>query len=53
MTRKHFRKLAAAIAALDNEHERRRMAQAIGDVCADSNERFDWTVWRVACNAED
>ena len=51
MTRKHFMLLAEIISELKNSEERKRMADVIGNVCADSNKHFDWTRWRSACGA--
>jgi len=50
MNRKVLIKLAAAIARIENTDERGRTAQAIGEVCIEVNGRFDWSIWREACN---
>ena len=49
MSRKHFAALAAAISGIKDAGERERMAQLIGNVCADCNDRFNWSTWRSAC----
>ena len=49
MSRKHFRKLAEAIAGIEDADERKRMADLIGDVCASCNGNFNWSTWRSAC----
>lgn len=49
MSRKHFRALAEAIAGIECPDERSRMADLVGTVCADCNDRFSWSTWRSAC----
>ena len=49
MSRKHFRALAEAIAGIECTVERERMASLVGGVCADCNDRFNWSVWNNAC----
>lgn len=52
MSRKHFVKLAAAIAGIESYDDRARTAELIGAVCADCNAHFDWRIWRSACNVD-
>lgn len=52
MSRKHFRKLAEAISGINDERDRIRTAQLIGAVCADCNDRFNWSTWYSACNVD-
>ena len=49
MRRKHFRALAEAIKSIENHNERIRMADLIGIVCSEYNNRFNWSRWRTAC----
>ena len=53
MTRKDFEVLAASVAMIPDATERDRMRQDIGNVCAASNPRFDWTRWSRACNVDN
>ncbi len=50
MTRKHFEKLAAAIATIRDDAKRAEFARIVGAVCQSCNDRFDWSRWDVACN---
>ena len=49
MTKKDFVALAAAIAQIQDEADRKKIAQAIGNVCLSQNPRFDWGRWDAAC----
>jgi len=49
MSKKHFIALAKAISRIQDHDERARMADLIGEVCADFNENFNWSTWRIAC----
>lgn len=53
MSRKHFKALAEAISKLSDQKERSHMAHLIGEVCAENNDRFQWSKWLKACNATD
>ena len=50
MTKKDYVLLAQVIACIKDEKERRKQAQAVGDVCAADNPRFDWVRWNNVCN---
>jgi hypothetical protein len=50
MTKKHFIKLAEAIATITDDRQRHEVANLIGSVCAESNDLFNWYTWLVACN---
>jgi len=52
MTRKHFVRLAKAVASIQDDATRREVGQRIGDVCADANPFFDWYKWDAACNTK-
>jgi hypothetical protein len=52
MTKKHFKKLASAIATIEDHMERDRMAVLIGRVCQEVNDLFDWSRWHAACRGE-
>lgn len=52
MSKKHFRALADAIAAIANNKERERAARLIADVCIGFNGRFDRGRFYRACNVE-
>jgi hypothetical protein len=49
MSRKHFKAIAAAIAAILDPSDRRRIAEALADVCRESNPRFDRARFLAAC----
>ena len=49
MSRKHFIALAEAIRNISNPEERKRAANAVADVCAGSNGRFDRARFIRAC----
>jgi hypothetical protein len=49
MSKKHFVAMAAAIAKVADEAERRRLCEEIGVECARMNDKFKWSVWRDAC----
>lgn len=49
MSRKHFNLLAASIARIEDDDVRSRMANDIGEVCADCNKNFNFKLWRKAC----
>ena len=53
MSRKHFKTLAEAIKGISNTEERARVARIIGEVCAEANDRFQWSKFLVACNVTD
>ena len=50
MTRIHFIALAAAIAEIKDSYDRGIVADRIGKVCAECNDRFNWKTWYRACN---
>ena len=50
MTKKHFAKLAEAIATIKDRSDREYVAMIIGNVCSSLNEKFNWTIWNNACN---
>ena len=50
MSRKHFKALAKAIKGITNDEERGKVAHIIGEVCAESNDRFQWSKFLSACN---
>lgn len=52
MSRKDFVALAAAIAKVVDAAERKRMAEAIGAVCAADNPAFKWSLWNSACGVK-
>lgn len=49
MSRKHFKALAEAIKGIECSIERERMASLIGNVCAECNSNFNWSIWNNAC----
>ena len=49
MTRKHFKIIAAEIAAISNVIERKTMAIKMAEVCRQSNPRFDFARFYAAC----
>ena len=53
LTRKHFRKVASAIAELPRIEDRRNMAADIGDVFQALNPDFDWARWNTACKTSE
>ena len=52
MSKKDFIALAETISRIENADERKRVARAIGDVCAEHNRLFDWNRWSRACGVE-
>ena len=52
MTRKHFEALAAAIAEISDDDERRRTANLIADVCQGFSVLFDKRRFYTACNVK-
>ena len=52
MTRKHFRAIAEAISTIRYNQDRMNVAKLIGDVCAESNERFNRSTWYAACECD-
>ena len=52
MSRKHFRLLAEAISEIENDETRKAMCRKIGEVCAQCNNYFNWSIWCSACNVE-
>lgn len=53
MSRKHFIKLAAAIAAIQDEQVRAAAAKAVAEVCNECNERFNLARFMTACNVKE
>ena len=49
MSKKHFIKLAAALSKIDCEACRRTAAEAVADISADANARFDRARFLAAC----
>ena len=52
MSRKHFRKLAEAIADINDSRDRISTAKLVGAVCAECNDRFNWSTWYSACGVD-
>ena len=52
MSKKHFEKFAIAIGGIMDTTERKRVANLIGEVCAEVNIQFNWDVWYKACNVK-
>ena len=50
MTRKHFRGLAEALLAIDDETDRLYVATKVSDVCEKDNPRFDRRKFYEACD---
>ena len=49
MSKKHFVKLAQAVAQIKDIGERERTAQLLADVCAADNPRFNSSRFYAAC----
>ena len=49
MSKKHFELLAAAISCIESVENRLKMAQAISDICKESNPRFNYGLFLKAC----
>jgi hypothetical protein len=49
MTRKHFNAIAAAIAALPDPRERKRIATVLIPICRDNNPAFRKDLFLDAC----
>lgn len=52
MTRKHFRALAAQIAAVEDRDSRLSLYRTAADMCAAKNPRFCRTKFRAACGID-
>jgi hypothetical protein len=50
LTRQHYRKIAAAIAAVESPTEKARVYMALIDMCRESNPRFDEDKFWDACD---
>ena len=50
MTRKHFRMMAAEIAAMQDRTAARHMAESLAEMFAAANSRFDRSRFMTACN---
>ena len=53
MTRKHFNKLAKAIASISDAEDRQMLANMLGNICEEVNSRFDWERWYAACQVKE
>ena len=49
MSKKHFIKLAAIIAAVEDKNTRANLCSEIGKLCASTNANFNWSTWQAAC----
>ena len=49
MTRKHFEAIAQTIKAIADAGERQRQAEAMANMCAQQNKRFDRARFFAAC----
>ena len=52
MSRKHFELLAQGIRAIADAQSRRQAAEAVSQVCAMTNPRFDQARFLAACGVE-
>ena len=50
LTRKHYKLMAAAIAAVESPTEKARVYMALIDMCRESNPRFDEDKFWDACD---
>lgn len=53
LTRKHYQKIAAAIAAIDDPQEKATAYMTVIDMCRESNPRFDEDKFWDACDFPD
>jgi hypothetical protein len=52
MSKKHFELLAQGIRAISDAQSRRKAAEAVSQVCAMTNPRFDQARFLAACGVE-
>jgi hypothetical protein len=52
MTKKHFIALAKAISKIENEVARRLAADAVAEVAAETNSRFNYLRFMSACGVK-
>jgi len=53
MSKRHFVKLAAIIAAVGDKATREELCSKVGQLCKRENPAFDWYRWRAACGCGD